>query len=386
MVSLSSGLRRLKLFFTAEMTSNISIGTGEPFNEYFFPSYLTNTTEPIVPTESHSPRWLLHRIIENPRARDAVGSIYISEIAYYKNKELAEHEFLVFRIADGHRPLSNYIKVDRHPPEGKEQDRPPSPTDNDATPSEPPTRQPPGSMANFLWHIATNQSFAISSSSPPPQDTRNARNMVQVSSCGTLRSIVNGSVSTRLGLIKVSRDETVKRPTLEDVLLIADLVSGYAYMIWKLVLFSFEDSVRFDGSLERAGRHRLMPWIEWHKKSMRRENIELTERQTFASISADYLSILDAFEKAVAEKKRSVILADEENSRKTREELHRAKEETTRAQEEATHAKEEAARGKEQIIRLTEELARVKQAASTGVIQEGIEMSEVQSHFEDTQA
>ncbi|QRV99720.1 hypothetical protein RhiJN_27739 [Ceratobasidium sp. AG-Ba] len=367
MVSLSSGLRRIKLFFTAKTNPDVFIGAAEPFNEYFFPGHLINKSEPIAPPESHSPHWLLVHIADNPRARDSVGSISITEISYYKDKKMAQHEFLVFRIEDSHRPLANYIRIDRRTPKGKGHDRPPSPTDDEDITSEPLAREHSGSTGASLWHATTTQPNLMSSSSPPSLDTRNARDMVHVSSGGSLKSIVDRNASTRLGVIKVSRDETVKKPTLEDVLLIADLFSEtqphyrllraqcywYAYMIWKLLLFSFEDSFRFEGPLGKTGTHRLMPWIEWHQQSTHREDIELAERQTFASMTAGYLSKLNGFEKAIAERNHSVIFASESR-----------------------------ALG-EEIIRLKEEIARVKEAASTAVVQEAIETPEVQSPLAD---
>ncbi|QRV99722.1 ubiquitin carboxyl-terminal hydrolase [Ceratobasidium sp. AG-Ba] len=334
MVSLSSGLRRLKLFITFKMNPDVSIGAAEPFNEYFFPGHLINKSEPIAPPESHSPHWLLARMADNTRARESVGSISITEISYYKDKEAAQHEFLVFRIEDSRRPLANYIKIDRHPPKGKEQNTPPSPTDNEAAPAEPPAREHSGSTAASLWHTTTTQPYLISSSSLPSLDTQNALDMVHISNSGSLRSIVDQNASTRLGVIKVSRDETVKKPTLEDILLIAELVSGTQphYRLLRAQCYCSKDRLWGD-------------------------NIELTERQTFASMTAGYLSKLDAFEKSIAEKKRSFIHASEER----------------------------AIRAEQEVIRLKEEIARGKEAAPTAVVQESLEMPDLQSSVVDNQ-
>jgi hypothetical protein len=108
---------------------------------------------------------------------------------------------------------------------------------------------------------------------------RAAQDQFHVSSSGDRKSLV-GEKSECLAMINIPAS-TVPRPTLEQLLILASVVSAhqpnyhllrsqcywYAFTIWEVFKISYPNAVKDTTILEGAGTNGLLPWIRWNQNT-----------------------------------------------------------------------------------------------------------------------
>ncbi|KAG8735905.1 hypothetical protein FRC10_010017 [Ceratobasidium sp. 414] len=402
-----SALRKLKLIFTSGMSSSgLTETPAEPPNIFAFLPFLVDKCHVESVPKSYTPDELLELIMKHPNAVDSVGTIYVTEIQYWKEKSGPQHEYLVFEIQDTNHQFINYMRVDRFPDKSDEKVQLPEPTDDDAAVSHP-VRDDSGatpydtSLSSKEWVHSLFSSSSVSS-----WGLRNACDKIYISSSGNSESVHTSGKRNPLGSIKVCNDVNVKRPTLEQLVLLASFVSHheprynlfrtqcywYAYTIWRLLLSIFDEPVKYDGNLRGAGTITSAPWIEWHKGKRLIDSSKVTERETYASLAAEYLIAWSNFQDTVlrfqeqygARAKQKCVQRAEEQARlaegvaaRAQEEAACSREEAARSQEEAARSQEEAARAREEIARSREEITRAH--AETDRLRQKLELLELRS-------
>lgn len=151
----------------------------------------------------------------------------------------------------------------------------------------------------------------------------NARDQIYVSGSGRLESVVNKQ-STLLASVNVTNSVEAQL-TLEHFVLLASFVSAqkpryhllrtqcywYAYSIWQLLQVAFPELVVYKGVLCDAGRNKLIPWIEWHKRDRLLEGTDLqlvTSQEAHAALAAEYIVFWNKFVTQIPEKQNVSIL------------------------------------------------------------------------------
>ncbi|KAG8794463.1 hypothetical protein FRC12_024242 [Ceratobasidium sp. 428] len=377
-------------------------------NILILPSYVVGGRTQASFAKPYSPDDLMDLILGDANAVDSIGTIFVTQIYYYKEDSEAQHEYLVFKVEDSGRRFINYLKLDRTP-DNNNNTRPPSPSSHNPNTSTPKQDAQTKEVHN-VRSVSENsiRRFFSSSSSSELFGKRDARDKFYISDTGEIESFPNIKSSNLLGTIEISWSNASK-PTVEDIVLLAAFVSAsrphyhlfrtqcywYAYTCWQLLLLAFPNSLTFDGELSGAGRGPIIPWIEWHRRAQPdavRRSLTLSERETHAHLAARYLTELHDFNAMVPERQKKYgarmkekrMHEAEAKAAQAEEEIVRAK---ARAEDEIAqaklHAEDEIAQAK---LHAEEEIARAKEYAEAQVAQANAKNAILMQEMEELRA
>lgn len=288
MVSLfKAAARFIKTLATGRMSSQTGTG-GEPNtpNIFLFPeSLFERDADKRGVDKSYRPDELLSDILGHPRAVENVGKIFVTHAYYRKVKTRAQHEFLIFKLETADGSWVNYIKVDRAP--DVEPDTPPSSVKGGEQTSQEAryVQVAVSASPQFLIQIHRPQArstigSSFSDSSLLLSGECPARDLVRVSSSGTLKRLEKTCPDSSC-LLELEITNLATPLTVEQLLMVAGVVSSYrpfyhlfhtqcywyAHTIWALVKQIAQGAWEKDVNSGRAGRNKLLPWIQWHNNS-----------------------------------------------------------------------------------------------------------------------
>ncbi|CAE6360356.1 unnamed protein product [Rhizoctonia solani] len=327
----------------------------------------------------YSPKELLTRISEDAKAVDYIGKIHITEISYYKEIPLPEHEYLVFKVQAIDPLFVNYIKVDRCPkPRAETKQTEPAIGDTSSTQNVLPEGRRAGSVGleGFYSSSLKDSSFSFGN--------RDAQDVFHVSDSRGLASL-KGRKDLLLGTIKVSPGTG---PTLEQLVVLAVFVSSYqpqydllstqcywyAHTIWMLLLTAFPKTVKFDGKLPGAGQNAITLTSKWHGQLFASQGcnyaVPISETEIYAQLAAEYLmTSWHTFEATIpalqakhgAMAQRSLLQAAQAEAERAERERQQAQEDRQRVEEERNQAEEERKRAEERMQQAKEEMQQIQE-------------------------
>lgn len=237
----------------------------------------------------YPPDDLLTRILENSRAVEGIDRIYVSSAKYCKQKDGAEHEFLIFEVKDKTSSRRNTILIDRVPSlPNNNRNRPPRDM-NDLTAGERQAVQGDSDTTNNSAPRARGSVMSsMTSNSSVVSKTHPALDLCYVSATQSYEEMTK-----RLGrrphecLSEMTfNDDSF---TLERLLILADTLSlyrqrydlfktqcyWYAYMLWVLVQrISGATTSPFARNQAAPGTHRFAPWLVKHSEDQSAERDE----------------------------------------------------------------------------------------------------------------
>lgn len=123
--------RALKAMSASTPPSTAEPGT-ESYNKLIFPESLTNNQSTPGTWGVNCPGFFLDYAKKCIVDHSSVESIRVTSLSYHKGKSRGRHEFLVVKVEDTEHNQSNFLQIDRCPPEGEELAFPPKPSDNKA--------------------------------------------------------------------------------------------------------------------------------------------------------------------------------------------------------------------------------------------------------------